>query len=95
MSVFPFCSVFSTKISKPVLGCSLMSRMYMPKDGPETVILHVVTEDDLEEKTREEFVHIIKRRKTTKKIKLTGWELKASEGKRVVLMVLKTIVIKA
>lgn len=67
----------------------------MPKDGPETVILHGATEDDLEEKAGEEFVHITKRRKTVKKIKLTGWELKASEGKRVVIMVLETIVIKA
>lgn len=67
----------------------------MPKDGPETVILHGATEDDLEEKAREEFAHITKRRKTMKKIKLTGWELKASEGKRVVIMVLETIVIKA
>lgn len=30
-----------------------------------------------------------------KKIKLTGWELKASKGKIVVIVVLITIVIKA
>lgn len=44
-----------------------MSKMDMPKDGPETVILHGATEDDFEEKAREEFVHITKRRKTMKK----------------------------